>query len=193
LKALGGEASRIEGERTVAQQRLGKAQTEINNLVGVLAVGGADALGSVKDRLHELEEEKKQLKETLDRLTTEVQPHAAVEESARAFIEAWRSPAALLEEASPEDRRTILQHYVEVIQVRASEPKAKSGEYTMRLFPEARPLDPGVTGETSNPPVLTQGAEVRGLDEKAPRDEHSSKTRAAAQAREKPAGSDQSL
>ena len=33
----------------------------------------------------------------------------------------------------------MLQHYIEVIELRSTDPKGRSGTYALRLFPEVRP------------------------------------------------------
>ena len=56
-------------------------------------------------------------------------------------METWPSVGQLLDEASPDELRVLLQHYLEVIELRPSPNDSRRGAYVLRLFPEVRPLD----------------------------------------------------
>jgi len=45
----------------------------------------------------------------------------------------------LIEAATDDERRVLLQHYIEVIELRSTDPKGRTGTYALRLFPEVRP------------------------------------------------------
>lgn len=45
----------------------------------------------------------------------------------------------LLDAANEEERTQIIRHYIEVIELHASDTKGETGTYAMRLFPEVRP------------------------------------------------------
>jgi hypothetical protein len=90
----------------------------------------------------------------------------------------------LLDAATHEERLLILRHYVEVIELHATD--AKGGTYALRLFPEVRPdrgFDFDSSDERERDPENTNGADfpqetdsavltgsslVRPIDEKTP-------------------------
>ena len=80
-----------------------------------------------------------------------------------------------MDEATQEERRLILQHYVEVIEMTADKPVNGSGTYKLKLFPEATsPIDRVDTQdesefESSDSSVLTDSTMVLQPVEKAPR------------------------
>jgi hypothetical protein len=98
-------------------------------------------------------------------------------EVASRFIETWSSVGELLEQATDEERRTILQHYIEVIEIRFDDADGKMGKYKIRLFPEVRPLDPPPSRNENGTPsdsgkegsVLTENRIVCQSERKAPR------------------------
>jgi hypothetical protein len=92
LELVGDEARKVAAGKVIVQQRITTVQAEVSNLVGVLARLGADALGSVQDRLRQLEDERHQLQGRLRTMESVAQPLTGVEEATRKFIEAWRSP-----------------------------------------------------------------------------------------------------
>jgi site-specific DNA recombinase len=178
LGDFGAEARKLGSEAEVIRHRLTAVQTEINNLVGVLKRMGQDVIASVRDELARLDEERSQLRERLQAHTEQAAPQAAeAAYAAKRFIETWSTVGELLEQATPEERRTILQHYVEVVEIRFNDSNGKMGSYALRLFPEVRPLDapPSRNGNgapvsgADGDPVLTEEANLCQFDSKAPR------------------------
>lgn len=84
---LGGEAQRIATEVASVQQRLGRVQAEINNLLGVLKANGASALAAVAEELNRLEGEQTRLRSELAELQELRAPLSAEEEQARKLID----------------------------------------------------------------------------------------------------------
>jgi chaperonin cofactor prefoldin len=170
-------SQRIESEIAAARQRLGAGQAEINNLVGVLKQQGQGGMASVQDELARLEAEQTQLRESLKGLTEANRPLDAASAAARQFLETWESVGQLLEQATQNELRTILEHYIEVVELRPAPEDPKRGTYVLKLFPELRPLgDPSLIKENGTPvasldrgAVLTDTALVCGAVEKAPR------------------------
>ena len=178
LARLGGEARKIAAEVASVQQRLNRVQTEINNLVNVLKVSGATALAAVADELNRLEEEKNRLRNELDALQNLRAPMSAEEEKARILIDGWRGIPELLEDATLEERRVVLQHAIQAIELRAAENSdGKKGTYALSIFPEfgtpgisisaTEPTDPPKGGTETD--LLTANTLVREVEEKAPR------------------------
>ena len=89
----------------------------------------------------------------------------------------------ILNQATSDEQRLILQHYVEVIELRPTGTDGKSGSYALRLSSEVGPLvnpfgdkeigEIGRNGKHGGTPVdaavLTDPPLVRRVDEKAPR------------------------
>jgi cell division protein FtsB len=173
LVKLSGEAQRIATEVASVQQGLGRVQAEINNLLGFLKVNGASALAAVADELNRLEEE--QIRAELQELRA---PLPAEEEQARKLIDGWQGLPEFLEDATPEERRVVLQHAIQVLELRAvEESDGKKGTYAMSIFPEfgmpGKVLSPNENGpvsrEAEEGAVLTANPLVREVGEKAPR------------------------
>ncbi len=178
LAKLGGEAQRIAVEVASVQQRLSRVQAEINNLLGVLKESGAAALTAVADELTRLEGEQRSLRSELADLQELRAPLSAEEEQARKLIDGWQGLPELLEDATLEERRVVLQHAIQALELRAVEQSdGKKGTYAMAIFPEFgmpgkahSPNENGpVSGEAEKGAVLTPNPLVREVGEKAPR------------------------
>ena len=59
-----------------------------------------------------------------------------VSKDARAFLETWADVGSLMDAATHDEKLQLLRHYIEVVELKADDPKAKSGTYTIRLSPE---------------------------------------------------------
>lgn len=76
----------------------------------------------------------------------------------------------LFQQATPEERYLILQHFVEMIELKSSRENEKAGTYALRLFSEIRqPFDEDnrddpPTGQPAspNPPKTPNGVATRG-------------------------------
>jgi hypothetical protein len=68
-----------------------------------------------------------QLQERLEQLTQRRAPADATTAVARLFIESWRGMADLLPEATAEEMATLVQHLVEVIELRPAEGSSSEG------------------------------------------------------------------
>lgn len=181
------DARRVSEEIRIVRQQSSQVQTEINNLVQVLKVMGESAVVSVQQELSQLEAKRARLKEHQESLAEQEKPLSVVKSAARTFIESWHSVDELLDEAEPEEHRTILQHLIEVIELKATDENGREGSYAMRLFPEVSQLQTlegavvvtepralkqaemlsGAIGENAD--VLTEDGLVRQNGTKAPR------------------------
>ncbi len=155
LRCVDGEARRLESETEHARHRLSAVQAEIQNLLGALKLLGQEGVESVQEELARLEGERSELRRQLQRLAERQSPLTQAAEAARRFIETWEGVGELLRQAEPEEQRTLLQHYVEVIELRATDAEGKRGTYALRLFPEVRPLDPPKEPPGDVPPAGT--------------------------------------
>ena len=95
---------------------------------------------------------------------------------AKSFIQNWQGLGDLLQEITSDERRTLLEQYVDVIQLSATGDDPKTGTYSMRLFPEAVPVrkarihsNSTSQSENSDDPVLTESSLVREVGDLAPR------------------------
>lgn len=178
LAKLGKESQRIASEMASVQQRQGRVQVEINNLLGVLKAKGAAAISLVNEELTRLEEEKSRLRSVLADLQEQQEPLTAEEEQARKLIDGWRGLPELLDDATPQERRVVLQHAIQVLELRAVEQSdRKKGTYAMSIFPEfgvpgktLTPHESGtVPGESEEGVALTANPMVREVGGRAPR------------------------
>lgn len=140
LKVIAEEFTRVQGEEEILRRQLARVRGDIGQLVGVLKTLGASALKSVQDELSRLEQEERGLDEQLQDVSKRKDPLDQISSQARQFIETWKNVGQLLDQADAEEQRLILQHYVEVIELRATDSKGKVGTYALRLFPEVRPF-----------------------------------------------------
>ncbi len=161
-----------EQDLVIVRNRLSAVKAEIGRLVAVLKEMGAEILGGIKDEFSQLENEKSELETRVLELQTQKLPLGAVTAQARGFVEEWKGLGDILENATPDEKAGILKHYVEVVELQqATAEGGKSGQYGLRLFPEAAALEM----PTGNQPkrangdgVLTEPPLVREVDEKAP-------------------------
>ena len=73
----------------------------------------------------------------------------------------------MLDAATHEERLLILRHYIEVIELHATDAKGKTGTYAMRLFPEVRPdrgFDWGEEEPPTGPSDASPGMETKNGD-----------------------------
>jgi chromosome segregation ATPase len=120
MRQLTVDAGRVEHELSTARTRLVTVNREINNLVGVIAQGGLNSVGTIKDALDERTAEKGVLERRIEELSTQLTPAQEVNDAARQFLERWGQVGSLLDAANPTERRLILQHLIEVVELRSS-------------------------------------------------------------------------
>jgi hypothetical protein len=138
MAAVESETRKLDSEAEVIRHRLTTVQTEIANLLGVLKRLGAGAVASVQDELAKLEGERSQLQDRLRVHVEQSAPKAAgAAEAAQQFVRAGISVGELLEQATPDERRVILQHYVEVVAITFDDPGGRIGKYTPVCFPRS--------------------------------------------------------
>ena len=177
LTALGEDSQRVQEEAALIRQRVSAVQTEINNLMGVLANMGAEAASLVEEGLVRLKSEREQLRKKLTELEAIKAPHDVIRDQARKFVESWTNVGELFDDADLPEQMIILQHFVQSLELKASDADAKKGTYILRIFPELGPLDENapqksqgpMPGGSGNRVVLTENGLVRQFDEKAPR------------------------
>lgn len=189
LRHLSDDVERIERDLGLIRQRLSTVQTEINNLTKAIARMGAEAAELVEEELTRRKQEREQLRDQVSKLEREKVPHDVVEVQARQFIEQWSDIGQLLDQATLEEQRIILQHLVEVVELRMVDRDRKRGTYVLKLFPEIGPLfdleNRSPVNRGSNFPVpktekaglpsrktdrvFTENGLVRQLGQKAPR------------------------
>jgi len=128
LRHLSDDVERIERDLGLIRQRLSTVQTEINNLTKAIAKMGAEAAELVEEELIRRKQEREKV------------PHDVMETRARQFIEQWSDIGQLLDEASLVEQRIILQHLVEVVELRMVDRDKKRGTDVLKLFPEIGPL-----------------------------------------------------
>ena len=155
LRHLGDDAQRIERDLGLVRQRLSTIQAEINNLTKAIARMGAEAAELVEEELVQRKQERDQLRDEAAELEREKAPRDLVEARARRFVEQWSDIGQLLDDATLEEQRVILQHLVEVLELKMVDRDRKRGTYVLRLFPEIGPLLPAEgTSATGDSPIL---------------------------------------
>jgi len=163
---VNGQRADLEAQEAVLRQRLLSNKSELAKLVDVLKVGGAAILHTVEEELLRLQAEGEQLKAALEALVREQVPLEKAEAAARVFLESWGGIGDVFAAAEPHELRQVLQHYVEAIEFRATDPASRRGEYAIRMFPEVAasfgPDDPkelpGVNNADPRPKPTPRGA-----------------------------------
>ncbi len=181
LNCLRSDYQRLKEKAGLINQRMSGVQSEINNLLSVLKATGTAALSSIQDELREREFERDRLRSQLQEIEADKAPASHLEQQCQKFVESWTNIGELLDSATLEETRVILQHFVEVIQLECTDKEAKRGRYLIKLFPEVGSLDPVPNEYTPTPDgsgnqgVLTKKGLVRQFDKKAPCAIHCSK------------------
>ena len=175
LKLIDSKAQEADKECDNVRHRLGTVKAEIGKLVSVLKNSGDQIFESIRDEMTRLESEKRDLETKLGQLQETKSPLDEVTSIAKTFIQNWQGLGDLFPEITPDERRTLLEQYVDVIQLSATDDDPKKGTYSMRLFPEAVPvrkarIHSNLTSqnENSDDPVLTESSLVREVGELAP-------------------------
>ena len=151
-------------------------------MLGVLKTLGTDGLSTVREELERLEIERSKLRGQLEEIEQAKVPQDELKAECRRFIESWTDIGELLDSANLQEQRVILQHLVEVVELRSTDPTSKRGTYVLKIFAEVGPLATKAGKNANNPAsdgaenrvVLTENGLVRQFDEKAPRIEPSS-------------------
>ena len=176
LKLIDNKAHDAEKESENVRHRLTTVKAEIGKLVAVLKNSESQVFESIREEMARLETEKQDLEAKLRDLQKAKTPLDQVTAVAKTFVENWHGLGDLLQVMTGDERRTVLEQYVEVIQLKPAADDPKKGTYVMRLFPEAVPVrrtktgsvlrEPHATGDDSG---LTESSLVREVGEKAPR------------------------
>lgn len=175
LEMIDSTAQSAARETVTLRNQLTVVKAEIGRLVSVLRSMGTAALESIQDELGRLEGERKDFERRIAELENQATPVDQLTAMAKKFIENWSGLGELLAAADGDQRREILQHFVEVIEVHPTDEQGRAGIYKLRLFPEAaaqpaknRRIMPPASQSENGDPVLTESPCVRELDEKAP-------------------------
>jgi site-specific DNA recombinase len=176
LKLVDANAQETEKESEKVRQRLTTVKSEIGKLVAVLKNAESQVFESIREEMTRLESEKRELEAKLRELQESKTPLDNVTALAKTFIQNWQGLGELLRATTGDERRTLLEQFVEVIQIAPSAEDAKKGTYVMRLFPEAvsvRPTKDGNSQEetqrTGDSPMLSGSSPVLNVGELAPR------------------------
>jgi hypothetical protein len=147
---------------------------QIQNLVEVLKALGNQGLTSVREELEQLEAEQSELKQSLDEMASRREPADIAADATRRFVESLGGISDLVAKATDEERATLVQHLVEVIELRPDEGDTSKGLYALGVRAceknnggkDLRKNGYQANGESD----LTVSPLVRRVDEKAPRD-----------------------
>ncbi len=175
LKLIDSKAQEADSECDNVRHRLGTVKAEIGKLVTVLKNSGDQVFESIRDEMTRLESEKRDLESKLGQLQKTKTPLDEMTSIAKTFIQNWQGLGELLQGITSDERRTLLEQYVDVIQLSATDDDPKKGTYSMRLFPEAVPTrkvrnhsTSTSQNENSDDPELTESSPVREVGELAP-------------------------
>ena len=192
IECLDAESTRLKADEDLLRHQQQNTKADIGRLLEVLKSLGVNGLPSVQSELKRLEEEELGIRQGLAEIAKRQEPMTRISRDAKAFIQTWDDVGELLDAATAEEQALLLRHYVDVVELHATDEKGKTGTYALRLFPEVRPDrgfdwgqdepnggpdDQNPCPETSNgaglpkggdPAVLTDSRLVRVLGQKAP-------------------------
>lgn len=129
ISCLNGESDRVEED--VVRRQHQRTKADVSRLIDVLKSMGAKALKSVQGELTKLEEEEATLTKQLATLEKQQESMERVSEDAQSFLETWANVGAVMDAATHDKKLQLLRHYIEVVELRADDPKGKSGTYAM--------------------------------------------------------------
>lgn len=196
IHCLDAESVRLRADEELLRNQQQNTKADISRLMEVLKSLGAKGLPSVQAELTRLEQEELGIQRGLADVAKRQEPMTRISRDAKAFIRTWDDVGELLDAATAEEQALLLRHYVEVVELHATDEKGKTGTYALRLFPEVRPDrgfdwgqdDPSPSPDDENPgPEMTNGVDlpseadpavltdtrlVRVLEQKAPRGRH---------------------
>jgi site-specific DNA recombinase len=155
LSRLDVESAKLQQEDDILRRQQQRTKADIGRLIEVLKSLGASGLASVQDELGRLEKEQKEIGRQISLIEKQQEPLNRLSDDAKNFIQNWTDMGELLDAATDEERTLVIRHYVEVLELHATD--AKSGTYALRLFPEVRP-DRGFDW-TDNGPETPEGPE----------------------------------
>ncbi len=140
VEGLDESTRRLEVQRAAAQNRLGQVRAEMGRIIDALKQLGGLAAQKVEQELTRLAEEEVRLEQSLKTVAAGQAPLDETAELARQFLTTWKGVGDLLDQVEPDQRNQILQHYVEVIELRHIDATTKVGVYALQLLPEIRPF-----------------------------------------------------
>ena len=153
LACLDSESEKLRQTEDILRRQHQKTKADIGRLVEILKKRGVNALSSIETELSQLETEERGLKKQLLELEKRQKPLERVSDDAKAFIRNWGDVGELLDAATDEEKTQLIRHYVEVVELHATDAKGKTGTYAMRLFPEVCP-DRGFDWGAAGPETL---------------------------------------
>lgn len=169
IECLARESTRLKEQEDVLRRQHSKTKADISRLIEVLKTLGVSGLKSVESELRQLEVEEQTIAEELRQIEKKQQPAQQISKDAKIFIESWEDVGTILDAATPEETAEVLRHYIEVLELQATE-GGKSGQYLLKLFPEVSP-DRGFglgsdipTGDNPPPPTKNGIATKIGSD-----------------------------
>lgn len=72
-------------------------------------------------------------------LANQEAPLAASVLKAQKFAKTWQSVGELLRQATPDEQRIILQHYIEAVELKFDDQEGKVGRYVLKLSRRCSP------------------------------------------------------
>jgi len=152
-------------QESILRRQIAQTRADVGRLLEVVKCDGASGFASIKGELSRLENEERQLEGELARVAKRQRPLDAETTAAEKFLATWTGIGDLFDEISDEEKRQILQHYVEVVEFRDSDPVQKIGVYAIQLFTGVRKYfdpneDDGLAEPVSptRPPKTPNGA-----------------------------------
>lgn len=176
MREFDDEGRKLASQIDIARHRLTRVQAEIKNLLEVLKQLGKSGIASVGDELKELEGERDKLQSDIKAMSEQESPLQRLSGAAREFIENWKDIGELLAEAEPDEKRCVLHHFIQSLELKFADAQEKRAEYFLALFPEVGPVRMEVPKNNETAPdhgngldVLTPEAFFCQVGEKAPR------------------------
>ena len=176
MREIDDDGRKLASKLDTARHRLTRVQAEIQNLLEVLKRMGNSGIASVGNELEKLEAERENLQQEIKVVSDQEAPLQRISKASREFIENWNDIGQLLAEANPDEKRCILHHLIQSLELKFVDTEEKRAEYALKLFPEVGPENFQPQNENETVPdydngldVLTPETLVRHKGKKAPR------------------------
>ncbi len=176
MQKIDKEGQNLAPQIDIARHRLTRVQAEIQNLLEVLKHLGKTGIASVGDELKKLEEERDKLHSEIKVMSEQESPIRQMSEAGQVFLKNWTGIGEILEGAEGDEKRCVLHHFIESLELNFVDSKEKRAEYALTLFPEVGPQNYWDQNENETVPkngngldVLTPEAIFCQKGEKAPR------------------------
>lgn len=162
IKMADDTVQQVEAEIENIRRRLATIQGEVNNLIQTIKSMGSQGLAIVQEGLQASETERQTLKARLAQLQDSSRYLRGMSDKSKRLMENWRHVGDVLKQATPNNQRAVVQHYIDEIKLDAGDAKGTTGTYEIKfsrrsLLAEAAPVAEEWSSQTPIPSARNRG------------------------------------